>query len=71
MIWTSYRAATGMIDSSSVCVVEGHSSPTTCVYVCVCMSKFFTLPLCVCECNLVVKAVYCRQWYVKFVCPRG
>ena len=69
MIWASYRAAAGMMDSSAVCTAEGHSSLThsnLCVCVCApvlqyhtCIFKFFILPLCLCECNLVVKAVYC------------
>lgn len=70
MFWASYRAAAVMIDSSSFCIIKGHSS-TMCVCVCVHLYPNFSLPLCRCECNLAVKAVYRRQWYVKFVWPWG
>lgn len=64
MIWAFYRAAAGMIDFPSVCIIKGqssHSHNNHCGNIC----------LCVCVCvflSVGVKASSCRRCYAKICC---
>lgn len=68
MIWAFYRAAAGMIDSPSVCIIEGqssHSHNNHCVNICVCVCVHL---FCHVSLRVGVKAVSCRHCYAKICC---
>lgn len=50
-------------DGFLLCTGEGHNSPYSnlrmCLHYHTCISQFLIWPLCLCECSLVVKTVYC------------